>query len=161
MEPELPDSLYAPEQLQACIFEMERLVAWRHSQDVKEKTGNKVQAAPDFAFSTELVGLLGEPEGVARWSIAQLHLWHSQLQAWLEQPVTHLTFAAPPPAATKLAMVTWFRTEISPTALLKFGVNRNILGGLVIRTRDRIFDLSFRRRLLENQDKIPEIFKRA
>jgi hypothetical protein len=161
MVPDLPETLYAPEQLKACFFEMEALVAWRRRQEIKHKSGSPVQAVPDFALSTELTGLLGPTDVAAAMTTVQMEQWQGHLQRWLDQPVTHLTFAAPVPPATRLAMIRWFRTNTSPDALLKFEVNRNIVGGMVVRTPGKIIDLSFRRRLVERKGLIAEILNRA
>ena len=161
MARELPVTLYSPEQLKVCTFEMEALVAWRRRQDIKDRTKVRVQAMPEFSIGPELTGLLGPPEQVATLSTVQMEQWQQQLELWLKQPVVHITFATPPPPATKLAMVRWFRTEILATVLIKFEVNRNIVGGMVVRTPSRIFDLSFRRPLVDNKSLIPEILKRV
>jgi len=159
--PDLPETLHSPEQLKACFFEMEELVAWRRRQEIKRKTGSPVQATPDFALSTELTSLLGPSDVAAALTAEEMEEWQAQLQRWLDQPVTHLTFAAPVPPATKLAMIRWFRANTSPGALLKFEVNRNIVGGMVVRTPGKIIDLSFRRRLVERKGLIADILNRV
>ena len=157
---ELPEALYAPEQLKACTFEVDRVLGWRRRQDIKRRAG-VAETAPDFVISRELAGLVGSLEEVAAMSVAQLEAIQTQLQKWLAQPVTHVTFAVPPTVSTKLAVVSWFRAQVDPTALVKFHVNGNIVGGMVVRTPGKIFDFSFRKQLVKRKSLIPEILKRV
>lgn len=157
--PDLPDSVYAPEQLKSCALELEKLMAWRQRQDVKAKTGVPQDAGLDFQVSDLLQEWLGKAEMIARANVEQMEQCHHQLMVWLKQPVTHVTFPTPAPSSTKKAVVKWFRAEISPNALVKFSVNRNVVGGMVVRTPGKIFDFSFRRQLLRNKDRIPAILQ--
>jgi hypothetical protein len=159
--PQLPDSIYSPEQLKALTLELERLISWRSRQDIKEKGGHAVATVPDFELSLEIIDLLGPTEMIARLSADRLEHWQDNLQDLSRQPVTHITLASPVPENLRVALVKWFRSHISPTALLKFEVNRNVVGGMVIRTSNRIIDCSFRSKLLENRNNIPEILRRV
>jgi ATP synthase delta (OSCP) subunit len=158
---ELPAHLYSPEQLKACAFELDVVLNWRRRQEIKRQSGYTGPMVADFEVGPNLAAWLGPREVVARLSMAQLDECQKQLEQWLAQPVTHLTFAVTPPDSTKVEMVKWFRTQIQPTALLKFHVNGNIVGGMVVRTPNKIFDFSFRRQLVRHKSLIPEIFKRV
>lgn len=157
----LPPSLYSPEQLEACQMELEQYVGWRRRQDTRQKVGVSGKPSEPFIFSPELEDLLGGKDQAAQIAIAELESWQSQITEWLKKPVVQLTFAVPPTAAIKSDMVKWFRKEISPEALVRFGVNRNIIGGLVVRTPGRIYDFSFRKQFLSHQGLIPEILHRV
>ena len=157
----LPVHLYSPEQLKACSFELEVVTSWRRRQDVKKQSGYLGPVTHDFELGPTLASLLGPRESVARLSLANLEECQKQLDLWLAQPVTHVTFAVSPPDTTKFEMVKWFRSQVLPTALLKFHVNGNIVGGMVVRTPNKIFDFSFRKQLVRQKSLIPEIFKRV
>jgi hypothetical protein len=160
MAPEvLPDEVYSPEQLQACLLEVDRLMDRRQLQDIQHKQVASRRRAGEVELSPDLAAVLGS--AATALTAKQLDGCQQRMQAWLKQPVTHLTFPAPAPPSTKLAMVRWFREHVSPTALLKFEVNRNIVGGMVVRTEGSIFDFSFRRLLLEHRDRIPELLRHA
>lgn len=51
----------------------------------------------------------------------------------------------------------WFRQEIHPYSLLKISVRRSIGGGIVLRSKNRLFDLSFRPHILAAKDELPEV----
>ena len=125
------------------------------------RSGAAPQTLPDFELTPECMDLLGPVEMVARMQPSQLETWQDRLQEMARQPVTHIMLAAPIPENLRLALIKWFRSQISPTALLKFEMNRNVLGGMVIRTSNRIIDLSFRQKLLDNRDHIPEMLRRV
>jgi len=158
---ELPESLHSPEQLQACGFELEVVVSWRRRQDIKKQSGYTGPVTPDFELGPTIAGLLGSRDVVARMPLSALEEVQKQIHQWLAQPVTHVTFAVTPPASTKAEIVKWFRAHIRPTALVKFHVNGNIIGGMVVRTPNKIFDFSFRKQLLQRKSLIPEILKRV
>jgi hypothetical protein len=158
---ELPESLHSPEQLQACAFELEVVISWRRRQDIKKQSGFTGPVTPDFELGPAVAVLLGSREAVARMPLSDLEGVQSQIHRWLAQPVTHVTFAVVPPTSTKVEVVRWFRSRIMPTALVKFHVNGNIIGGMVVRTPNKIFDFSFRKQLLQRKSLIPEILKRV
>lgn len=53
----------------------------------------------------------------------------------------------------------WFRQEIHPYSLVKVSVRRSIGGGVVLRSKNRLFDLSFRPHILDAKDKLPEVVR--
>lgn len=160
MELSLPESLYSPEQLEACQMELEQYIGYRHGEQTKQQLKAKSKSVP-MALSPELADLLGGEETAAGISIPELEKWQQQLKDWLQSPVVHLTFAVLPTPGIKRDMVKWFRGQISPHTLLNFSVNRNIVGGLVVRTPGRIYDFSFRHQFLQHQGLITEIMRRV
>lgn len=158
---QLPDSIYSPEQLEACQMELEQYLGWRRRQETRKKVGASAKAPEPFVLSPEMGDLLGNSDDAAKLSMAELEDWQTQLGEWLKKPVVHLTFAVPPTVGIKADMVKWFRKEISPDLLVRFGINRNIIGGLVVRTTGHIYDFSFRKQFLQHQNLIPEILHRV
>jgi hypothetical protein len=157
---QLPAGIYSPEQLKACGLELDEVIAWRRRQEIKQRSGIP-QSGGEPPLSHELGELIGGPHGLRVMTTLQLEQLQEQIRVWLRQPVTHITFPVPPSGPTKVEMVKWFRSQVSPTALVKFEVNRNVVGGCVVRTPSRIFDFSFRTQLLKNKDRIPQLLKNA
>lgn len=60
-------------------------------------------------------------------------------------PVLHISFAAEPPPRTVDALLSWFRQNIHPYLLLQIGLQPSIAAGCVLRTPNKIFDMSLRR----------------
>lgn len=74
-------------------------------------------------------------------------------------PVFSLILAAYPYDTFLTELGGWFRREIHAHSLLKIRVRRSIGGGIVIQSKNQIFDHSFRPYLLDNKDKIPEVVR--
>ena len=157
----LPPGIHSPEQLKACGLELDEVISWRRRQEIKERGGIANGHHPRIQLSGDLSELIGGPHALDHLGSTQLEALQGQIRSWLKQPVTHITFPVPPSGPTKTAFVKWFRDEISPSALVKFETNRNIVGGLIIRTPSRIFDFSFRTLLVKNKDRIPQLLKGA
>jgi hypothetical protein len=76
-------------------------------------------------------------------------------------PTITITLAAPASAGIKKSLVTWCRANIAPDALVSFGFNATLLGGMVVRFGSHLYDWSFRRQILQNRAKIPEVLRRV
>ncbi len=57
-------------------------------------------------------------------------------------PVISVYFAREPSYETQTRLVTWFRREVHPQALLDVGVRPSIIGGCIVRSANRYFDYS-------------------
>lgn len=66
-------------------------------------------------------------------------------------PVIHMSFATDPSAAVLAKLVGWFRANIDPHALIQVGLQPNIAAGCVVRTTNKVFDLSLRNRFSNNK----------
>lgn len=67
------------------------------------------------------------------------------------------TLAAPPAAGLKKSLVSWCRQNVAADVLVSFEFNSTILGGMVLRYKSRVFDLSWRRQILDNRTKFSEV----
>jgi F0F1-type ATP synthase delta subunit len=61
-------------------------------------------------------------------------------------PVIHMSFATDPSSAFTAKVVTWLRNNIDPSVLLEIGLQPTIAAGAILRTNNKIFDLSLRDR---------------
>jgi F0F1-type ATP synthase delta subunit len=59
-------------------------------------------------------------------------------------PLLHISFAAEPPVKALEQILSWFRTNIHPQLLLQVGLQPMIAAGCVLRTPNRVFDMSLR-----------------
>lgn len=71
----------------------------------------------------------------------------------LEQhaPTIHISFAAEPSANFTQKVLTWLRGNISSYILLQIGLQPTIAAGCVVRTNNKIFDMSLRQYLDNNR----------
>lgn len=76
-------------------------------------------------------------------------------------PVFHMSFSTEPSAAFLQKMVTWFRTEIDPMALLQVGLQPSIAAGCVLRTTNKYFDFSMRKHFQKNRELLIESMRKG
>jgi len=74
-------------------------------------------------------------------------------------PVFDVVFAANPHDTLLSELSRWFRISVHPGSLLKVSVRRSIGGGIVLRSKNRIYDFSLRPKILAAKQKIPEVIK--
>lgn len=75
-----------------------------------------------------------------------------KLAAQLDQiigkaPLLHISFASEPSPATLEKILSWLRANIHPLTLLQVGLQPTIAAGCVLRTPNKIFDMSMRNHL--------------
>jgi hypothetical protein len=80
-----------------------------------------------------------------------------ELKAYLEAvrekaPVLHMSFSADPSVQFVEKLISWLRREIHPQALLTIGLQPNIGAGCILRTTNKIFDLSLRQDFAQKKD---------
>lgn len=157
----LPETIYSVAQLEAYVFELNSYIAWLDAQHVKQKVGVK-SGGGEPTLSQELVDLVMSQSGGSATSIEQLNTVKAVFSQCLERsPRVTVTLAAIPGPAVKKKLVSWFRHEGGENILIDFTANRNLLGGIMVRTKNRIFDYSFRKRIIDNRARLPEVLKRV
>lgn len=66
-------------------------------------------------------------------------------------PIVHISFANEPSAIVMQKLVLWWRREIHPQVLIHVGLQPSIAIGCIVRTSNKQFDFSLKRRLLESR----------
>jgi hypothetical protein len=56
-------------------------------------------------------------------------------------------------------LVGWFRANVHPHVLVQVGLQPNIAAGCVVRTTNKVFDLSLRNHFAQNQQVLIESMK--
>lgn len=155
---ELPPAVYSPQLLESVVYDLQVYLDWYRQTKVKRQVGAKPLAEPSHSAETVVViesymqgktptlealeALLGELKGV-------------------RLPEVHITLAALPNHTQREALVTWFRSNITPHLLVTFVADRNLGGGVVVRTPNHVFDFTWKQQLLGRRDKLAEIVKRV
>lgn len=73
-------------------------------------------------------------------------------------PRVHMSFATDPSSAFTAKIVSWLRASVSPDVLLEIGLQPNIAAGAILRTKNKIFDLSLRERFAESNQLLMQAF---
>ena len=63
-------------------------------------------------------------------------------------PTIHISFASDPSSAFVAKLVTWLRSNLHPEMLLQIGLQPAIAAGCIVRTPNKVLDLSLRQNLI-------------
>src|SRR5690349_14712556 len=85
-------------------------------------------------------------------SLEELEQVKNQFKIFLEKsPVVNVILSTTPNSTIKQQLTSWFRQQISPNILLNFAARSDIGGGVVLQVGSKVYDLSFKKALLENK----------
>jgi hypothetical protein len=76
-------------------------------------------------------------------------------------PLLHISFAAEPSPKALEKILIWFRSNIHPQALLQVGLQPTIAAGCVVRTSNKVFDMSLREHLNQQQKFLAQLIDGA
>lgn len=160
MKLQLPSSVSSPQDVASLVQEVHSYSKWLLQTSIKKRVGsNNADQPPELTpAATELI---------RNWSAQQPDTKSlDSLVATLEEfkktaPSLTITLAAPAPGDLKQKLVAWFRQNVSPDVLVTFKFNATLLGGMVVHYGSHIFDWSFRRQILANRAKFPEVLRRV
>ncbi|MFI5240652.1 MAG: hypothetical protein ACHQUB_03000 [Candidatus Saccharimonadia bacterium] len=155
MARKLPDAIVTPDDVLLLALEIGQVADLQ-----REAAMRKSSKTPDLEISPQLLEWLDIKPGGALPSATELD--KSKLEAETirqSAPTATITLAALPAHKFKSELVSWFRSEIHPETLVVFVLNREIAGGLAIRFGSQIFDWSFRKLLLTNQQAMSKVLK--
>lgn len=155
---ELPSAVYSPQLLESVTYEIEQYLAWYRQTKVQKKVGAPLAEEPSHSGETVLVieaWLEGKPATVERLESLIDYLKK------LNMPVVHLSLAALPNHDQRARLVDWFRHEAgSRPILISFIADRTMGGGVMVRTPNRLFDLSWKQQLIAGRAHLAEILRR-
>lgn len=155
----LPNSVSSPQDLMALTFEVREYASWFSHNTIKHQAGAKrgSQAPALSAAALEVLRSWNAQKPITGDTLVELV---TALEDFKETaPSLTITLAAPAGGDLKQTLVTWCRENIAPNVLVSFRFNATLLGGMVVRYGSRIFDWSFRREILEQHAKFPEVLR--
>lgn len=149
----LPPQLVSPRDLRELLLELETLRAW--------------QAQQDIAKDVHRTYPINEPE-LSRDASTFVHEWTKMglsIEAIIDQlsrhlrtaPVMTITLAASASRDMQATIVKWCRLNLSDRILVQFRIDPTLLGGMTIRVNSRLFDWSYRTKLLANKNRLKEL----
>ena len=152
----LPPSIYSPSLIESVIYETGQYLDWYREAHVHKTVGVKVTAEPSFTGET-VQTLEAWFEGKTP-TVSGIEELVEHLRS-LKLPVVHVTMATLPNHSQRASLVDWFRAQINPDILIAFVADRNLGGGVMVRTPNHVFDYSWRQRLVDGRDKLVGIIK--
>jgi hypothetical protein len=155
---QLPGAVYSPQLLESVIYDIQYYLDWYRQNQIRSKVGAKPKDEPNHSDETVVVietWLGGKPATLESIEDLLAHLKNLKL------PQVHIMLAALPNRSQRESLVGWFRANVGPGLLLSFVADRNLGGGLVVRTPNRVFDYTWKQQLVAARSKLAEILKRV
>jgi hypothetical protein len=156
---QMPNSVSSLEDVTALVLEVREYARWFSHAVVKmHVNGTQVPRPPSVSpAASELIHEWGTKQPLNQKSLEGLI---TALEDFKQHATTMtITLAAPPGGDLKQQLVGWCRQNIAPDILVSFRFNATLLGGMVVRFGSRVYDWSFRRQILANREKFPEILR--
>jgi hypothetical protein len=153
---ELPGAVYSPQMLEAVTYEIRQYLEWYRQTKVQKEVGAK--SAPEPTHSAE-TALVIEAWLANRTATVEAVEELVEFLANLKLPQVHIMLAAMPNRAQRTALVDWFRNSTTPQLLVSFVADRNLGGGIVVRTPNHIYDYTWKQQLIAGREKIAGIIK--
>jgi hypothetical protein len=154
----LPAVVYSPQLLESVIYDLQVYIDWIRQNQIRTRVGTKPKDEPNHSDETVLVieaWQNGKPP-----TVESIHALLGHLKA-LELPEVHITLAALPNRAQRQVLVDWFRNNTTSQLLISFVADRNLGGGIVVRTPNHVFNYSWSQELVGGRDKLAEIVRRV
>lgn len=162
MKLQLPSDILSVQDLKAVILELQGYSKWAAHEGIKQRVSAKQTTSQPPTLSPAGTTLMQAASGGKALTPAVLDQLIAELQAYTaNSPLVSITLAAPASNGLKRELVEWCRQNIGPNVLVSFKFNSTLLGGLVVRYGSHVFDWSFRRQILANKDKFPEVLRRV
>lgn len=149
---QLPLGITSPADVGRLLRELEGLERFFHQTEIRTP-GSNMQPPKSSNLFDEIA------------SSNQLNMLHEQDRAKLRSflnsvkaaaPVLHMSFAADPSPLFMQKLMTYLRREIHPLVLVRTGLQPNIGAGCILRTRNKVFDLSLRQRFASKRNLLLE-----
>lgn len=144
---EFPARLTTLQQARQCQQELQSIVS----------DGATLEAAHMSADLTELAQINGY---FANNQLAS-DLLEKLEKAIASAPTFEVFLAAEPSAMLLQEIVTWFRDNLHKQSLLTYKIRRSILGGAIVRTRNHMYDFSFRPKIMATKGRFAEVLHRV
>jgi hypothetical protein len=158
---QIPNNISSLEDVTAVTLEVRDYARWFSHAVVKMHiNGTRIPKPPAVSqAASELIHDWGAKQPLNQKSLDELI---AALETFQEKAASiTITLAAPAGNDLKQQLVGWCRQNISPEILVSFRFNATLLGGMVVRYGSHVFDWSFRRQILANRAKFPEVLRRV
>jgi hypothetical protein len=163
MKIRLPEKIASPQDLNVIISEIKEYSKWYSHEEIKKKLNAKSGSESKAPIiSEEARSVIKEWTTTHPISSTSVDSLIDELRKYSEHASTiSITLAAPATEDIRRKLIGWCRDNIAPDVFVNFSFNSTILGGIVVHYGSRIFDWSFRRQILAERLKFPEVLRRV
>lgn len=162
MEFRLPEDIYSPEHIDAVLVKLSQYAGIMRQKEHHQKLKvDGVGAAGEDELAGNLEKLLDAAGLGQDPSSSDLENLEKALESFRrDAQVVHITLVAMPGPGLKKQLAEWMRKNLYHSLLVSFSFNREIVGGMVLRTNSHIYDYSWRASLLARREVLPGILRR-
>ncbi len=148
----LPVDTYSPDQLSELVLELQDLAA-----AVRDSNARSDATVEPPVMSQSLIELL-EANKTDTNNLASIETLTKETAATLDSaPTVHILLSAMPGRPMRRQFATWFREQIHPHILMTFAARSDLGGGTIVQAGSHLYDLSFRRSIIDNKKRLTEI----
>lgn len=152
------DQIVLPEQLTSSV-DLSRLIRELEALDesLRQAQLRKPGTPTKLAKTSATLEDLARQNDIALTDQKQREQLIKLLDAFLQHaPRVHMSLAAEPSGAFVRKVVVWMRANLHPLILLEVGLQPTLAAGCMVRTENRMFDMSLRHRFTENRHMLVE-----
>lgn len=143
----LPERLVSSVDLSRTIRELEAL-----DESMRQAALRKPGEPTKLSRSSVTLEELARENGVQLTDATQREQLIGLLHGFMDHaPRIHMSVAAEPSAAFSHRVTIWLRQNIHPLTLLEIGLQPTLAAGCIIRTNNKLFDMSLRHRFKDNR----------
>ena len=152
-ELQLPLSVVGPSDVMRLRRNLEQFDDQQRQAELRAKAGTSSDAVQPGQILRELAS--ANKTDLTKATERQALL--ADLEAVLKvAPTVTMSFATEPSAAFMSKVVSWFRSSIHPSLLIRTGLQPNIAAGCVLQTGGKVYDFSLRSRFSEQRSVLIE-----
>jgi hypothetical protein len=148
----LPDNLITPTDLAKVIKEIDSIDSFM--VEAKDRAPGKPVTLPKTSKPLEDVAKLNNISLLDKEDRRKLK---QELTGLLDNPLkVRISFASNPSGTFKHQVVSWLRREVHPAVFVEVGLQPSMIAGCVLKTKNKVFDMSLRGRLNLNTSSLSE-----
>jgi hypothetical protein len=153
----LPDSLISPSDLSKALRELENV------DDFLRQTKARAPGSPVILPKTsQVLADIAETNQVSLLEPAGRQQLRDALNRLLDNPAKiHISFASAPTASFLREIVAWLRQNVHSSAMVETGLQPSIAAGCIIRTKNKVFDLSLRDKFRLNKEMLSKVLEQS
>lgn len=151
----LPTLIAGPADLNRSLLELEALEDFLRQAAIRKDRGVKLPKTSRLLDNLAAANKLDLLKAADRE-----HLVAFLQSVQQHAPVLHISFAAEPSAAFTGRIVDWLRANVSKYALVQIGLQPSIAAGCILRSTNKVFDMSLRRHLQQSTGLMIEQMRR-
>ena len=160
-ETKLPRTVTTPSELTALILDIRTYSKWFSQYEIATKTNSHYSIGQPEISATAAEFIRGYAQTNPLTAARLGEIIDSLEQIQTHAPTVTITLAAAANHEVRQTIVQWCREHLDANILIHFRFNATILGGMVVRAGSHIYDWSFRRAIMENRGRLPEVMHRV